>query len=313
MNVTLKIDPIAWAKIKWFMEEAGNLEMSGFGISSGEDPLHVVDFQTIEQVCHGAETELDDLALAKYVGQMAKKRIPPNRCMRIWFHSHPFAKEKPSPSTTDITTFKKKLGGEADWVVMVVLGKTGYFAQIYSALSFHPDRRVTLPVTLDIDWMGQLWSKYEEPWMEEYTANIKEYVAPKAKAVTVIKGFGGGRKQPRLYDNRGNRADGDADYPGYVAPATQIFREWSRSNCTLSLAEYKEALEGGFSPEEIETWDRMCLQFDAVAIRGAISNVGKDGKAKKQCSQALKENSKKNRKNRKSRKNRQLRAIVSKP
>ena len=72
----LIFSPIAWAKVKYFFIMAGKLEMSGFGISDPKNLLYIKDFQTVGQVSDGTNTEFDDMALNKYIGEMARRKIP---------------------------------------------------------------------------------------------------------------------------------------------------------------------------------------------------------------------------------------------
>ena len=62
---TLLFSEYAWTKINWFMKKAGNLEISGYGITPKGNALYVQDFETVLQECDGAETEMDSVKLAE--------------------------------------------------------------------------------------------------------------------------------------------------------------------------------------------------------------------------------------------------------
>ncbi len=62
----LRFSPYAWAKLL-FLRDRGPTEIGGFGITAANDPLYVLDFQTIPQAATSATIALDDSAVADYL------------------------------------------------------------------------------------------------------------------------------------------------------------------------------------------------------------------------------------------------------
>ena len=170
----LTFTPPAWGKMRWFMKKAGNLEMTGFGITEENNPLYVIDFQTVKQEVTEVLTTLDDAALGEYVAGNAKRGIIPACCMRIWIHSHPFYENAPTPSGTDLSNLRTKFMNEADWAVMVILGQDGCFAKLHSKLRMGGDIVSAISLKVKVDWMFQFRGKCEEAWEKEFEENIKE-------------------------------------------------------------------------------------------------------------------------------------------
>ena len=112
----------AFAKMLWFRKNCHEnnvldtkyiksdfLEVSLMGISESEEGqglLTVEDFVCVPQEVSGGVTEPTDEGMAIYFEEMMfDKGINPNRCGRIWAHTHPGT--SPNPSGTDEETFSK--------------------------------------------------------------------------------------------------------------------------------------------------------------------------------------------------------------
>ena len=288
----LTVDSLAWAKMQWFMQRAKKLEISGFGITEEENPLRIIDFQTIPQENTGGTTDLNDMALAKYVSENAKRGINPSCCMRIWIHSHPFCLGEPTPSQTDTSTLHKKLLDGTDWAVMMILGKGGgYFAELHSTLKMAGRARpVVIPLYVDIDWMSTVWEKNEERWEKEYKRNIK-----KSKPV-VIQTVSTGLRNPQL-----NYYEED-----YDAGGTFDTKGWLNRRTGLSTDEYTQALNEGFTFEEITKWKKAVINFTPSVLRVAEQKVLAENKRRRE--QSRRNHNKKNKKGKKASK----RGIITK-
>jgi proteasome lid subunit RPN8/RPN11 len=171
---TLVFSPLAWLKLQLFLH-AGETEIGGFGLSAAENPLYVEDFQTVKQKVSMATVEFDDDAVADYLDQCVDRGIEPQRCLRIWLHSHPG--ESPEPSLTDERTFQRVFGG-CDWSVMFILARSG---RSYARLAFSagPGGQVLIPVQVDWEsWPQLLLEQSEqlpqllESWLDEYGQTI---------------------------------------------------------------------------------------------------------------------------------------------
>lgn len=125
----------AFAKLLWFRKNCHEnnvldtkyvksdfLEVSLMGISKSEEHdglLTVEDFVCVPQECSTGLTEPTDEGMALYFEEMMlDKNIMPNRCGRIWAHTHPGV--SPTPSGTDRETFSKWFK-DAEFAVMYIL------------------------------------------------------------------------------------------------------------------------------------------------------------------------------------------------
>ena len=161
----LRFSPSAWAKLVFF-RDYGDAEISGFGISSPDDLLCVIDFQTVKQDTTVASISLDDLAIADFFDSQVDAGRKPEQFFRIWLHSHPG--NSPTPSSTDEATFARVFG-RSDWAVMCVLAQEG---KTYARLRFNvgPGGEVMIPVY--VDYSLPFGPSEHASWEAEYKANI---------------------------------------------------------------------------------------------------------------------------------------------
>ena len=160
----------AWNKLLFFRDKKG-IEISGFGISSENDPFKIIDFVSIKQEGAVATTDIDDEALAEHIEKMCDEGIYPYRCSRIWIHTHPGASA--APSGTDEDTFEKHFGN-VDWAIMFILAKGGQ-------TSCRLKMKVDMPFLNDGYIIQEIKTEYDPPhynreneWEEEYERNISE-------------------------------------------------------------------------------------------------------------------------------------------
>jgi hypothetical protein len=134
----------AFAKLLWFRKNCNEntvfdktnynnsfLEVSLMGVSVGEngdDLLTVEDFVCVPQECTSGNTEPTDQGMAIYFeNMMLDKGIMPNRCGRIWAHTHPG--QSPQPSGTDDETYRKWFK-DAEFAVMYILAEGNNYCKI---------------------------------------------------------------------------------------------------------------------------------------------------------------------------------------
>ena len=168
--------PLAWLKLKLFLH-AQDVEVGGFGVSSEGDLLYIEDFVTVKQTVSTASVQFDDAAVADYFDDCADQGIAPNRCGRVWLHTHPAI--SPLPSSTDEMTFRRAFGS-CDWAVMAIVARGG---EKYARLRFNAGPGGEVPIPLEVDWErypealadyeGQLDDLFGS-WMNEYGLNIHE-------------------------------------------------------------------------------------------------------------------------------------------
>lgn len=107
------------------------LEVSLMGISQSEEGdglLTVEDFVCVPQECSTGLTEPTDDGMAIYFEEMMlDKGISPNRCGRIWAHTHPGV--SPAPSGTDEETFSKWFK-DAEFAAMYIMAEGDDFCKI---------------------------------------------------------------------------------------------------------------------------------------------------------------------------------------
>jgi len=162
-------------KLQFFTHQ-GETEIGGFGISAEDDPLYVEEFVTVEQRSTSVSVHFEDQAVADYFDHCVDRKLPLDRCARLWMHTHPCA--SPEPSSTDERTFARVFG-RCDWSLMFILGRTGL---TYARLSFSagPGGSQLLPVSVDwASWPAWLaihngeLPEVAREWQAEFAANVR--------------------------------------------------------------------------------------------------------------------------------------------
>jgi hypothetical protein len=170
----LIFSPLAWLKLQFFLH-AGPTEIGGFGISGADDLLYIEEFRTLRQRVSAVTVEFDDLAVADHFDRCVDEGIEPQRCGRIWTHTHPG--ESPQPSHTDELTFQRVFGN-CDWSLMFIIGRTD---KTYARLAFSagPAAEMLRPVCVDWEsWPALVADPSFDPsaltqeWMDEYKTNV---------------------------------------------------------------------------------------------------------------------------------------------
>ena len=161
----LQFTPYAWAKLV-FLRDAGGTEVGGFGVSSERDLLLIEDVQLVQQRCGPTTVVFDDASVADYFDRQIDLGVQPERCGRIWIHTHPG--DSALPSATDERTFERSFQGP-DWALMFILARGG---ASYARVRFRagPGGQMRLPVQV----------AYEQPfegadyqaWLAEYEQNV---------------------------------------------------------------------------------------------------------------------------------------------
>ena len=170
----LVFSPAAWLKLMFFLH-AGDHEVGGFGISSEHNPLYVEQFLTVSQTVSPVNVQFDDAAVADYFDRCVDAGLQPERCGRIWVHTHPA--DSPNPSCTDEETFQRVFGS-CHWAVMCIVSRT---AKTYARLALRtvPGAQVPLDVAVDWDAWPRLVLEQTCPtaeqmlgWVQEFEQNI---------------------------------------------------------------------------------------------------------------------------------------------
>lgn len=166
----LSFTPRAWAKVSYLRDRGGS-EVSGMGISSTDDPFLIIDFRLIKQYSCSTFTEFDDTALANFVEDMViDEKIPPQRCMRVWIHTHP--NMSPSPSGHDESTFKR-VNAQSSWGLMCVIANDKEYARlcVNNAEGMRGQRELKVRVELFEPFAGVTAEDYAA-WEQEYCKNV---------------------------------------------------------------------------------------------------------------------------------------------
>jgi hypothetical protein len=172
----LRFGPLAYLKLQ-FLCHAGPTEVGAFGISAESDLLYVEDVVAVRQECTAVSVYFQDEAVADHFERCAANEIPPQRCGRIWLHTHPGGSA--APSSTDEETIARAFGG-CDWAVMAILSRTGRsYARLQVSGGPGAARRLrwavdwaALPQGLASSGLGLL----EERWAQEYAENVTRAV-----------------------------------------------------------------------------------------------------------------------------------------
>jgi hypothetical protein len=171
----LVFSPAAWLKLMFFLH-GGDHEVGGFGISSGHDPLYIEQFVTVSQTVSSVSVQFDDAAVADYFDRCVDAGLKPERCGRVWVHTHPA--DSPDPSCTDEETFRRVFGS-CHWAVMFIVSRT---AKTYARLSLRigPGAQVLLEVAVDWDAWPKLVLEQSCPtfeqmlnWAQEFEQNVR--------------------------------------------------------------------------------------------------------------------------------------------
>jgi len=149
-----------------FLRDAGGTEVGAFGVSSDRDLLLVEDVQLVKQVCAPTTVVFDDSSVADYFDRQIDQGVPPERCGRIWIHTHPG--ESPQPSATDERTFEQSFHGP-DWALMFILAQGG---ASYARMRFRagPGGQMRLPV--NVAYQEPFEAADHKAWLAEYERNV---------------------------------------------------------------------------------------------------------------------------------------------
>ena len=161
----LRFTPYAWAKLQWFCH-AGDTEIGGFGLSSEQDPLLVIDLLTLRQQTTCVSVAFDDEAVADLLDQQVDQGVTPQRCMRIWLHTHPGSCAQ--PSSVDEETFARVFG-RCDWAVMAIVAEDG---QTYARLRFNAGPGGQVPMAMQVDYTQPFAGSDHSAWQKQYDQHI---------------------------------------------------------------------------------------------------------------------------------------------
>ncbi len=165
----LRFTPDAWAKLLW-LRDRGTTEIGGFGITDPDDPLRVIEFVTVRQVCTAASVQFQDEAVAEFFEDQLEAGRRPEQCGRCWIHTHPG--HSASPSGLDEQTFARVFG-VCDWAVMAIVAKGG---ESYARLRCNVGPGAAQELPTRVDFTPPFHASNEEVWEAEYQAHVQ--VAP---------------------------------------------------------------------------------------------------------------------------------------
>lgn len=188
---SLTFAPTAWAKIQYFLRNGNDVEISGFGISRKDDLLVVEDFALLKQESQTAFVTLDDEAIANHVEDCLDKGISPDRCARIWIHTHPGMST--TPSSHDWKIFRDVFG-RSEWAVMCILTETGASAHLSLSKPF----KMEIGISALPDYGVPIEAIDYEALAREY----KEKITPVSwKSLLTHSYLGGSEQNPYIFRN----------------------------------------------------------------------------------------------------------------
>jgi len=190
--------------------ELTDKEIGGFGISDADDPLHMVDFRLVKQEVAGASVDLEDEAVSEFLALISEEGLQPWQAMRIYIHTHPFAKSTPSPSGTDESTFATCFGN-CSWAVMVIVGGSG---DCYSRFKMNGYPGCWSPMDVCIDWAREFPGSNHPAWVEEFKANVFTKVWQDATRVITPSGAASVKDAPLFPKHVGSQS-------GYIPPRNE--------------------------------------------------------------------------------------------
>lgn len=208
-----KFTPYAWAKI-CYMRDVDRVEVAGYGESAEDDLATIIDFHMVEQDNAPATVSLRGDGIAGHLEGMFERGVPPERCGRIWIHTHP--SNGVTPSSTDEKTFEE-LYDAAPWSVMLIVGTEGATSCRLKVMKPFPYIvECQTGLTWDYDFAGS----DREDWAEEYERCVNKqkttvYTGKYTSAPRYLPPYPGKEESQRQYSHRDDyfRAyDWDARY-----------------------------------------------------------------------------------------------------
>jgi proteasome lid subunit RPN8/RPN11 len=149
-----------------FLRDQGETEVGGFGVTSPDDPLRVVEFHLVGQECTPVTVAFDDQAVADFFDRQVDLGRQPAEFGRIWIHTHPGS--SPRPSEVDEETFIRAFG-RSDWAVMFIIARGG---ESYARLRFNVGPGGALEIPVSVDYGRPFDGSDEASWEREYQANV---------------------------------------------------------------------------------------------------------------------------------------------
>lgn len=166
---SLRFTPYAWAKYA-YLRDVGTTEIGGFGVAAAHDPLLIVDIALVEQECSSCTVELEGESIAELMERMAAAGVPPERCTRVWLHTHPG--NSAQPSGTDEDTFEE-IYGTAPWAVMAILANGG---QCYARAQYGIGPGGSVELAMGVVWYEAFPASDHAAWDDEYLQYVTEKV-----------------------------------------------------------------------------------------------------------------------------------------
>jgi len=166
---SVRFTPTAWAKLV-YMRDAGDTEISAFGLAETDDPLLITDLVLPKQECTGGSTEIEGESILEYMDTCASLGMEPDHYLRIWLHTHPGNCAR--PSATDEETFGS-IFGSAPWAIMVIVANGG---DEYCHCQYGQGIGGRIETTLEIDFFSQFSAPNREAWKTEYDARVSRKV-----------------------------------------------------------------------------------------------------------------------------------------
>lgn len=163
---SLRFTPTAWAKLR-FLRDRGPTEIGGFGLSAVDDPLLVIDLLLVRQRATPLTVAFDDGALADLFDQMVDRGVGPERCGRIWIHTHPGNCAR--PSAVDDITFRRAFGG-MDWAVMMILARN---EATCARLAFHVGPGGVWEIPVAVNYSRPFAASDSARWEQEYREQVQ--------------------------------------------------------------------------------------------------------------------------------------------
>lgn len=124
-GLRLLIEAAAFDKFL-FMRDHRNFEVTMFGITKKDNPLHVIDFELVKQEVNATSSDCCPKYMAEFVEAKAIEGIAPINCERVWCHTHPMTGEgSANPSGKDMATWKDPDNQYKNFLVMMILSRSG--------------------------------------------------------------------------------------------------------------------------------------------------------------------------------------------
>lgn len=241
-DAVLRFSPYAWAKLV-YMQNAGDTEVGGYGITGTDDPMLITDFMLVKQECTGATFEFDEKDSVDFLDRMLDYGLPPWKCQNVLLHTHPG--DDPTPSGVDEENFDKNFS-HPHWAIFFIIAEKG---NTYCRIRHNVGPGIEVELDCEIDYSIGFPKTDFDAWKKEYDENVTE----------TKFSFGFGANLPHHYQGKN---EATSSLTTSDVKDEDLLADWEREN--LDETEKILAFEREFDNEEITEQEDLFIDKGRV-------------------------------------------------